>query len=283
MSRRRLVMAGVVAGSVVGGALIGAVAFTPGVGLAATDAASGEGVATICERVLGGGPLEAAAEAIGIEPSELLTETRDGATIAEVAQAHGVEPSTVVDAIVADQRARLDRAVQDGLLTQEEADERAAALEEHVTDFVSGDVDLPFLDGPRGDGPPLGHPGMWGFADGPVAVAADAIGIRPAALLAELRDGSTIADVARAHDVAVSVVVDAVASALQERLDAAVDAGWITQEEADERAADLDEQATSIVNGDLAPFPFPGPFGPPDGWFGGDGGADAGTTEVSLA
>jgi uncharacterized protein (DUF433 family) len=276
-------MAGIVAGSMGAGALIGAVVFTPGVGIAATGSAS-DGVTWLCEGVLENGPIEAAAEAIGVEPSELLSELRDGATIAEVAQEHGVESSAVVDAIVAEHRERLDQAVEDGVLTQEEADERAAELEERVAGFVNGDVDLPFLDGPRPDGPPLlGRPGRWGFADGPLAAAADAIGIRPVALLEELADGSTIADVARDHDVATSDVVDAIVASLRERLDAAVANGWITQEEADERAAALDEQATSIVNGDLAPFPFPGPFGPHHGWLDGRDGANADATEVSLA
>jgi uncharacterized protein (DUF433 family) len=279
-------MAGVVAGSVGVGALLGAVLFSPSVGFAAsdTDTDAGSHVEQVCEGVLGAGPIEVAAETIGIEPSELLAELRDGSTIAEVAEAHGVDPQAVIDAIVAEQRERLDRAVEDGLLTQDEADERAADLEERATDLVNGALDMPMW----GRGPLIGHPGMWGFADGPLAAAANAIGIDPSELFAELRDGSTIAEVAEAHGVEVSDVVDAIVASLQERLDAAVDNGWITQEQADERAADLEEQATAIVNGDLGPFPFPGPWSPGPWGHGhrpfapGDGDAGTDTTETSL-
>ncbi len=276
MNRGRLVMAGVITGSMAVGALVGAVVFAPGVGLAAPGSQTGQDVAAVCAGVLGNGPIEAAAEAIGIEPSELLAAMRDGQTVAEVAQAHGVDPATVVAAMVANAQDRLDQAVADGVLTQEQADERAADLQEHATAFVNGDVSMPFHPGP----PLIGNPGLWGFADGPFAAAANAIGIEPAELFGELRDGKTIADVAENNGVEVSTVVDAVVASLRERLDSAVENGWITQEQADERAAQLREQATALVNGDLMPFPFPHP-----GWQGPDmpDGSGASTTQTSLS
>jgi uncharacterized protein (DUF433 family) len=278
MNRRRLVMTGVVAGSMVAGALFGAVVFAPGVGLAAPGSDTGQEVAAVCAGVLGTGPIEAAADAIGIEPSVLVAAIRDGQTVAEVAEAHGVDPATVVDAIVANANDRLDQAVADGELTQEQADERAADIEEHVTDFVNGDLSMPFHPGP----PLMGNPGLWGFADGPFAAAANAIGIEPSELFGELRDGKTIADVAKDHGVEVSTVVDAVVVSLQERMDSAVENGWMTQEQADERAAELRDQATALVNGAPMPFPYPHP-----GWDGpgmpGESGSDSSGSSSSSA
>jgi transposase-like protein len=286
MSRRRLVMAGIVSGSVAVGMLVGAVVFTPGLGFAASETGAGGDVTEICHRILDDGPIASAATAIGVETPELLAALREGATIAEVAEAHGVESSAVVDAIVAAERVRLDRAVEDGVLTREEAERRIAELEEHVTDLVNGNLPMPDV----GRMPMLGHPGVWGFADGPIAAAADAIGMGPVELLAELRNGRTIAEVASDHGVEVSAVVDAVVGSLQDRLDAAVDNGWITQAEADELAADLQEQATAIVNGDHGLFPMPGLGSPGHGMFGhgmfGHGpGMDeeSGTTEPSTS
>jgi len=273
MNRRKLVMTGVVTGSIALGGLFGAVVFAPGVGLAASGTENGEEGAAVCAGVLGARPIQAAAEAIGIEPSELFEAIRDGQTIAEVAEANDVDPSTVVEAIVADAQDRLDQAFEDGSLTREEADEKAADLQERATAFVNGEYPIPV----RGM-PPLGNPGLWGFADGPIAAAANAIGIGPVELLQELRDGNTIAKVAEANDVEVSTVVDAVVASLQERLDSAVDNGWITQEQADERAADLEEQATALVNGDLIPFPFPRP-----GWHGPGQDIPAGTDDAGSS
>lgn len=129
--------------------------------------------------------------------------------------------------------------------------------------------------------PLVGHPALWGFADGPIAAAADAIGIGPVALLEQLRGGATIAEVAEEHGADPDAVVDAVADALRERLRSAVDNGWISEDDADAREADIDALAEAIVNGDPAPFPFPGPFaGGPGGregrWHGGGSGAPGG-------
>jgi ribosomal protein S20 len=260
MDRRKLVMAGIVSGSIALGGLLGVTVLAPGIGFAASGSEASDELAGACVGVLGGEPIQVAAEAIGIEPSELLAALRDGQTIAEVAEANGVDPSTVIDAIVADAQERLDQAVEDGVLTQAEADERAADLEERATAFVNGEVSM-F----EHEMPLIGHPGLWGFADGPLSAAATAIGIEPVELLQQLRDGQTIAEVAEANGVDVATVVDAVVAAMQERLDSAVDNGWITQEQADERAAQLEEQATALVNGDLMPLPGPwfghGPFG----------------------
>lgn len=274
MDRRKLVMTGVVSGSIALGGLVGAVVFAPGVGLAATDSEAGQEITAVCAGVLGADLIETAADAIGIQASALTEALRGGQIIAEVAEANGVDPSAVIDALVAAGRERLDQAVEDGLLTQEEADQRSAELEEHVTGVVNGDLPLPF----RGRMPLFGHPGLWGFADGPIAAAADAIAIGPVELVEQLREGQTIAEVAESNGVAVSDVVDAVVAALQERLDSAVDNGWITQEQADERAADLQEQATALVNGDLMPVPFPGPFAPP---VSGSGDASSSTADAS--
>ena len=102
------------------------------------------------------------------------------------------------------------------------------------------------------------------------------IGIDERALLAAVAGGDTVADVARAHEVAVSEVVDAIVSSLQARLDQAVRDGLITQEEADRLAADLEAKATDLVNGEHVTFELPG-------WrWSDDPGSDTSTSELSL-
>lgn len=81
--------------------------------------------------------LMTAAEAIGIEPRELADALRGGSTIAQVAQDHGVEVQTVIDAMVADASERLDRAVANGRLSEEEAAQRLAELTERITERVN--------------------------------------------------------------------------------------------------------------------------------------------------
>jgi hypothetical protein len=268
MDRRRLVMTGLVAGSVGLGGLIGAIAFSPGLGLASEGDLDGP-VLTVCSGAAAD-TLDAAADAIGIPTAELLSVLRDGRTIAEVADAHDVPVGDVVDAIVAAEQDRLAELVADARLTQEQADALSADLEERATDLVNGDLaPFPLLEpgfGPGVFGPlgPFGRPGFiagpgpWEVVDGPLATAADVIGIDERALLAALADGDTIADVARAHEVAVSEVVDAIVASMQELLDEAVENGWLDGDQAEGLSEGLRDRATDLVNGEAFPFPPPG-------------------------
>ncbi len=98
----------------------------------------------------GKGPgLEAAATALGIEPSELMTQLRDGKTIAQVAADKGVDVQTVIDAMVADLSTHLDEEVAEGDLTQEEADARKAEATERITEMVNNGMPA---GGPMGRG-----------------------------------------------------------------------------------------------------------------------------------
>jgi polyhydroxyalkanoate synthesis regulator phasin len=101
--------------------------------------------------------LETAAEALGMTEDELRTALEvDGATLATVAEDRGVDVQTVVDALAADVRERVAEAVEEGRLTQEQADQRLADLEQQVTDWVNADGDRPWGGG---------HRGGWGHHD----------------------------------------------------------------------------------------------------------------------
>jgi polyhydroxyalkanoate synthesis regulator phasin len=84
--------------------------------------------------------LETAAEALGLTEAELRTALEpDGTSLADVAQDQGVDVGTLVDALVQAQQDRIAQAVEDGRLTQAEADERLADLEARVTERVNSD------------------------------------------------------------------------------------------------------------------------------------------------
>jgi hypothetical protein len=78
----------------------------------------------------------------------------EGTTLADVAEEQGVEVGALVDALVEAHEERIAQAVEDGRLTQEEADERLADLEERVTERVENAEGL----GGRGHGGPRGGP-----------------------------------------------------------------------------------------------------------------------------
>lgn len=85
----------------------------------------------------GPGPgIDAAAEALGIDLGELMSQLRDGATISEIAEAAGIDLQGVIDAMLAQAKTHLDEHVAAGDLTQEQADARLAELADKVGDFV---------------------------------------------------------------------------------------------------------------------------------------------------
>jgi polyhydroxyalkanoate synthesis regulator phasin len=97
----------------------------------------------------GGLDLSVAAEALGVTEEELRAAGEDGKTLADVAAEQGVEQGVLVDALVAAAQERLATAVEEGRITQEQADDRAEDLEARIPDRLD-DVPLP---GGRGHGP----------------------------------------------------------------------------------------------------------------------------------
>ncbi|MGQ0849687.1 MAG: hypothetical protein ACT4OP_11315 [Actinomycetota bacterium] len=88
------------------------------------------------------GGLEDAAGAIGIEPRTLVEALQAGQTIAEVAEANGVDPQLVIDAMVADFNARVDEALEQEKISEEQAAHLKEAAESRITNVVNGEVDF---------------------------------------------------------------------------------------------------------------------------------------------
>lgn len=92
----------------------------------------------------GPGPLEVAAEAIGIDRDDLVSQLQEGATIAEVATANGVQAQAVIDALVDDWNARIDAAVDAGRLSEEQAADLRAGAAERAEALVNGELEVRF-------------------------------------------------------------------------------------------------------------------------------------------
>ena len=91
-------------------------------------------------RHYGFGGLGAAASYLGVTQEELRSGLADGNTLADVAEAEGKTVAGLVDAMVENAEARIDRAVADGKLTTEQAATARERLREHVTALVKGEL-----------------------------------------------------------------------------------------------------------------------------------------------
>jgi len=248
--------AGIVAGSLATGVAAGVILFGPAITSAAspapTAAAGSTAPSTDNDAGHHGGPggnfVEAvtdtsvAAKAIGISEADLITALQGGQSMAAVAKAHNVDVQVVIDALVADKDSELAAAVKAGTMTQAEADAEKADEVQRITDQVNG------TGFGRGRGGPGGH-GCTVEAVSDASIVAKVIGISEADLTTALQGGQSMAAVAKAHNVDVQKVIDALVADKDTELAAAVKAGTITQAQADAEKADEVQEITNQVNG----------------------------------
>ncbi|HEX7289503.1 MAG TPA: hypothetical protein VF250_00110, partial [Conexibacter sp.] len=95
-----------------------------------------------------GGPfgvgLDAAADYLGLTETQLFRQLRNGRTLAQVAGAEGKSVDGLERALVDAAESRLDRAVADRRLTDQQRDRILRDVQEHVDELVNGRAPGPF-------------------------------------------------------------------------------------------------------------------------------------------
>jgi hypothetical protein len=175
-----------------------------------------------------------------IAATKLSPSQESKAVVEDAAKQLGVDPAKLSDALKQALENRIDEAVKDGSLTEEQGEAMKQRIE--ADDF------------PLFGGPLLGHPHRGGFglhALRDLDVAATYLGTTEAELRDALREGKTLADVAKDEGKPVDGLVDAIVAATTKRLDEAVADGRMTKAQRDEIAEGLKERTADIVNGRL--------------------------------
>jgi hypothetical protein len=99
----------------------------------------------------GPGPLEPAADYLGLEEDELRDRLFEGDSLAEIAEGEGKDVDELVEGLVTAARERLVEAVEDGRLDDAELEEMAERIRERVEDLVQGELPGRVPHGPWGD------------------------------------------------------------------------------------------------------------------------------------
>jgi len=206
--------------------------------------------------LIGGGSAALATAASGSSGSNTTATTTTTATpdlgpdafLESVASHLGVSVDSLKSAIKAAATDQVDAALKAGKITQAQADELKQAIE-------SGQGPLGLGIGP---GLGLGLGGGFGPGPGPVPfahaggqldAAAKAIGIDTSTLLNELRNGKSIADVAKEHNVSVDKVEQAMYDAAKAKLDQAVKDGHLSSDMEAKLLDGLKQGIDALVNG----------------------------------
>jgi uncharacterized protein YidB (DUF937 family) len=184
------------------------------------------------------------ADTLGISTEELQSELESGKTVAQLAEEKGVSVDAVVDAITAKIYESIDRAVAEGNLDAEKAEEIKSNAPDRVRERIESgrpeDRGQEGKHGPRGLG---NHEEMQG-------IIADTLGLSTEELQSELESGKTVAQLAEEKGVSVDAVVDAITAKINESIDQAVADGNLDAEKAEEiKSGAPDKVRDRIENG----------------------------------
>jgi hypothetical protein len=188
---------------------------------------------------------------------------REDAVLSDAAEQLDVETDELRSALLDARKAQVDQAVEDGKLTQEQADQ----IKEHMDE--SGLV----LGGPGGHrggpGGPGGHHGPPPFFD----AVAEELGISTEELHEQLHSGKSLRQIARAHDKTMADLRAVAKTAIEKQIADDLEAGRITEEQADAMRDRIPEILRNLGKrprfraGGPPPMGGPGgPVGPPPGF-----------------
>jgi hypothetical protein len=214
-----------------------------------------------------------------------------GSFLDSVARHLGISSEELRDATKAAAIDQVDQALDDGLITADQAEELKSRIESGGwPGFLGPGLLEPgpkyfgFRFGDNGPGEERG--GHHFFFDGKLAAAAEYLGLTEAELREQLADGKSLAGVAEAQGKSVDGLKDTILEGARSALDEAVAAERLTQEQADA----IYERLTGWID-ELVELRFPSPlrgfgpgFGPPAPRDGGDdnGGGGGGSSGDAL-
>lgn len=89
------------------------------------------------------GVVRLAGEQTGLTPREIIQEIRSGKSLGQVLTEHGVDAAAFIDTAVNSLQERLNQAVSNGRLTQEQADQRVTEFRDRLTERINQAGTLP--------------------------------------------------------------------------------------------------------------------------------------------
>ena len=185
--------------------------------------------------------VQVVAQEFGLEVTDVVAQLQEGSTLAQIIEANSGTVEQIVDTFLQGPREKLQQAVDSDRITQEQMDQLLARLEEQITHLISNPVPPGLLDHQR----PPQHRGI-----SPVRQLRHLVQV-----VAQLREGSTLAQIIEANGGTVEQIVDTFLQGPREKLQQAVDADRITQEQMDQMLARLEEQITRLISNPVPPGP----------------------------
>lgn len=169
---------------------------------------------------------------LGLTQEDVIAQLQDGVTLAEIIEANGGSVDDIVAAVMADITERVN----------ENADERLAQLEEHLTAILNGETPFPRPDRPV-------RPNIGAAGRQLIDIISTETGLEAQDIISQVRDGATLAEVIEANGGSVDHVTQTALTNISEHLAEQVTAGNLTQEEADQRLERAQTMLENMLNG----------------------------------
>jgi hypothetical protein len=181
------------------------------------------------------------------------TDSPGSSFLDSVAKHLGVSSQELEDATKAAAVDQVDQALEDGKITQEQADAMKERIESGEAPFFLGPGAFGFRHEFVGPGGPEG--GFDGpehfFFDDKLGSAAEYLGLTEDELHEQLRAGKSLAEIAKAQGKSVDGLTEAILAGAKSGLDEAVANERLTQEQADAIYERLQSSIDDLVNGTL--------------------------------
>lgn len=164
------------------------------------------------------------AEALNVDVDEIRADLQDGKTLRKVIEERGGDPDAVVEAYADSQRAAITEWLDGG------------GLEKWANQRLDASMGMRGFRGNRMGGDSL------------VTTAADVLGVEASDLIADMQNGQTLREAIESRGGDPAAVVDAFVADRQDALDAMVDSGKITEEQAATMREHVEEQANERLD-----------------------------------
>lgn len=182
-----------------------------------------------------GGQFKVVASFLGVDQQQLMTQLKGGQSLADIATAQGKTEQDLIDQLVSTSKQRIDQAVTAGKLTQD----KATQMESNLPDQVKKEVER------KGD---FGGDHRGGFnGGGQFKEIATLLEVQPQNIMTQLKAGQSLVDIAATKNVTEQQLIDQLVSSATQHINQEVTSGKITQDQADQNIAKLQDRFKQMV------------------------------------
>jgi predicted DNA-binding protein YlxM (UPF0122 family) len=194
--------------------------------------------------------IDAVSELLGLSPEEIREERESGKSLVEIAEEQGVSEDALIEAIMAAPKEAIEQKVEDGILTQEQADHLLERLEQIVQHEVNREE--PGFPAVRRIREIIKHRRFLSLVRGLKIEATEAVSellsLSPEEIREERESGKSLVEIAEEQGVSEDALIEAIMAAPKEVIEQKVEDGNLTQERADQIIERLEQRVIWRIN-----------------------------------